>query len=129
VGIETALAIADRCKQVTLVEMTDDAMANLAPDEQAIYAERLKKDGAVLKTGKRLVKVSNKAATVVDRFGQGEKIPCDSVVLAIGFRPERRLVDDLAGEDGIEVFEIGDCVKPRRILDAIHEGFRTARWV
>jgi len=129
VGIETALAIADRCKQVTLVEMTDDAMANLAPDEQAIYAERLKKDGAVLKTGKRLVKVSDKAATVVDRFGQEEGIPCDSVVLAIGFRPERRLIDGLAGEDAIEVFETGDCIKPRRILDAIHEGFRAARWV
>jgi NADPH-dependent 2,4-dienoyl-CoA reductase/sulfur reductase-like enzyme len=129
VGIETALTVADKCKQVTLVEMTDDAMANLAPDEQEIYAERLKRDGAILKTGKRLVRVSHKTGTVVDRFGRQEEIACDSVVLAIGFRPDRRLIDDLAREDGIELFEIGDCVKPRKILDAIHEGFRVARWV
>jgi 2,4-dienoyl-CoA reductase-like NADH-dependent reductase (Old Yellow Enzyme family)/thioredoxin reductase len=129
VGIETALAVADKCKQVTLIEMTDDAMANLAPDEQTIYSERLKKDGAVLKTGKRLVGVSEKAVTVADQFGREEEIACDSVILAIGLRAERRLIDGLTGEEGIEVFEVGDCVKPRRILDAIHEGFRVARWV
>ena len=129
VGIETALAVADRCKQVTLIEMTDEAMANLTPDEQTIYSERLKKDGALLVTGKRLVGISDKGAIVADRFGREEEIPCDSLVLAIGLRPERGLIDGLAGEKGIEVFEIGDCVAPRRILDAIHEGFRVARWV
>jgi NADPH-dependent 2,4-dienoyl-CoA reductase/sulfur reductase-like enzyme len=129
VGIETALAVADRCKQVTLIEMTDEAMANLTPDEQTIYSERLKKDGALLVTGKRLVGISDKGAIVADRFGREEEIPCDSLVLAIGLRPERGLIDSLAGEKGIEVFEVGDCVAPRRILDAIHEGFRVARWV
>ena len=129
VGIETALAIADRCKQVILIEMTDDAMANLGPDEQTIYSARLKKDCAALLTGKRLVGVSDKAAIVADRFGREEEIPCDSVVLAIGLRPERELIDGLAGRKDIEVFEVGDCVTPRRILDAIHEGFRVARWV
>jgi len=129
VGIETALAVADRCKQVTLIEMTDEAMANLTPDEQTIYSERLKKDGALLVTGKRLVGISDKGAIVADRFGREEEIPCDSLVLAIGLRPERGLIDSLAGEKGIEVFEIGDCVAPRRILDAIHDGFRVARWV
>jgi len=129
VGIETALAVADKCKQVTVVEMTDDAMANLTPDELTIYPERLKRDGAVIKTGKRLTAVSDKAITVCDRFGRQEEIACDSVVLAIGIRSDRRLLDELARESGIEVFEAGDCVNPRKILDAIHEGFRVARWV
>jgi 2,4-dienoyl-CoA reductase-like NADH-dependent reductase (Old Yellow Enzyme family)/thioredoxin reductase len=129
VGIETALAVADKCKQVTVIEMTDDAMANLTPDELTIYPERLKRDGAVTKTGKRLVAVSDKAVTVVDRFGREEEIECDSVVLAIGLRPERKLIDELAGEEGLELFEVGDCVRPRKILDAIHEGFMVARWV
>jgi len=80
-------------------------------------------------TGKRLAGVSHKTAIVADRFGREEKIPCDSVVLAIGLRPERGLIDRLAGEEDLEVFEVGDCVAPRRILDAIHEGFRVARWV
>ncbi|MDN5322560.1 MAG: hypothetical protein PWQ67_1014 [Clostridia bacterium] len=28
--------------------------------------------------------------------------------------------------EGIPVFAIGDCVKPRKIIEAIHEGFRRA---
>jgi pyruvate/2-oxoglutarate dehydrogenase complex dihydrolipoamide dehydrogenase (E3) component len=129
VGIETAVAVADKGKQVTVIEMTDDAMATLTPDELTIYPEKLNQKGAVIKTGKRLVAVSDKAVTVADRFGREDKIPCDSVVLAIGLRPERTLIDDLAKEGGIEIFEAGDCVKPRKILDALHEGFRAARWV
>jgi 2,4-dienoyl-CoA reductase-like NADH-dependent reductase (Old Yellow Enzyme family)/thioredoxin reductase len=129
VGIETALAVADKCKQVTVIEMTDDAMANLTPDELTIYPERLKRDGAVIKTGKRLIAVSEKKITVCDRFGREEEMTCDNVVLAIGLRPDRKLIDDLANEGGIEVYEVGDCIKPRKILDAIHEGFRVARWI
>jgi 2,4-dienoyl-CoA reductase-like NADH-dependent reductase (Old Yellow Enzyme family)/thioredoxin reductase len=129
VGIETALAVADKCKQVTVVEMTDDAMANLTPDELTIYPERLKRDGAVIKTGKRLTAVSDKTITVCDRFGREEEMGCDNVVLAIGLRPDRKLIDDLEKEGSIDVHEVGDCVKPRKILDAIHEGFRVARWV
>jgi 2,4-dienoyl-CoA reductase-like NADH-dependent reductase (Old Yellow Enzyme family)/thioredoxin reductase len=129
VGIETALVVADKCKQVTVIEMTDDAMGNLTPDELTIYPERLKGKGAAIRTGKRLVAVSDKAVTVADRFGQEEEMACDSVVLAIGLRPDRKLIDEIAKDGGIELFEVGDCVKPRKILDAIHEGFRTARWV
>jgi len=129
VGIETALMVADKCKTVTLIEMTDDAMANLTPDEKTIYIERLKRDCAATKTGTRLVGVTDGVATVADRFGREEKIVCDTVVLATGLRSERGLVDELMREGGVEVFEVGDCVRPRKILDAIHEGFRVARWV
>ena len=87
VGIETALAVADRCKQVTLIEMTDEAMANLTPDEQTIYSERLKKDGALLVTGKRLVGISDKGAIVADRFGREEEIPCTAWCWLSGFDP------------------------------------------
>ncbi len=129
IGIETALTVADKCKTVTLIEMTDDAMANLAPDEKTIYAERLKRDCAATKTGTRLIGVSDGVATVGDRFGHEERILCDTVVLATGLKPQRALIEELAGESAIEVFEIGDCVRPRKILDAIHDGFRVARWV
>ena len=112
VGIETALAVADKCKQVTLVEMTDDAMANLAPDEQTIYSERLKKDGAILKTGKRLVGVSDNAVTVADRFGREEEIPCDSVVLAMRTSTERRLIDGLADAEGVDFLKSAIASNP-----------------
>ncbi len=129
VGIETALTIADKCSCVTIVEMLDDAMANLTPDERTVYTQRLAARKTVMKTGRRLIRVSGKSAAVVDRLGREEEIPCEVVVVAVGLRPQRKLIDDLAAEPGIEVYEVGDCVRPRKILDAIHEGFTVARWV
>lgn len=129
VGIETALMVADKCKTVTLIEMTDDAMSNLAPDEKTIYAERLKRDCAAVKTGTRLCGVADRIATVADRYGREDRIACDTIVLATGLKSQRGLIEELSGDAGIEIYDIGDCVRPRKILDAIHDGFRIARWV
>ena len=129
VGIETALMIADRCRQVTIAEMLDDAMVSLTTDERVIYGQRLGQHKAVIKTGRRLIRVSERGAILVDRLGREEEITCDTVVLAIGFRPQRELIDRLADEGKHEVIEVGDCVSSRKILDAIHDAFTLARRV
>jgi hypothetical protein len=50
------------------------------------------------------------------------------VVLAAGLRPNRELVDALSEElPELEVTEAGDCVRPRKIFDAIHEGHLVAK--
>lgn len=53
-------------------------------------------------------------------------IEADSVVLAVGYAPERTLVSGLQGAD-FEVVVVGDAATPRRILNAVHEGFHAAR--
>lgn len=45
----------------------------------------------------------------------------DTVVLAVGAKPERRLVEELK-EAGHCLFEIGDCVQPRDAMQAVREG-------
>jgi len=52
------------------------------------------------------------------------------VVVAVGSRPRRELEEALAEEgllDSLEVHKVGDCVKPRKAFDAIHEGFEAGR--
>jgi hypothetical protein len=49
------------------------------------------------------------------------------VVLAAGFRPNSDLVEILKKNPDIQVLEAGDCVRPRKILDAIHEGHLAAK--
>jgi pyruvate/2-oxoglutarate dehydrogenase complex dihydrolipoamide dehydrogenase (E3) component len=39
------------------------------------------------------------------------------------------LRDRLEQETDLDVYAVGDCVKPRRIYDAIHEGFVAGRMV
>jgi hypothetical protein len=49
----------------------------------------------------------------------------DHAVLALGTLPERALLEEL-GELDIPVFSIGDCVGPRKAIEAIREGFDLA---
>lgn len=52
-------------------------------------------------------------------------IKADSVVIALGSVPEDSLEMALKGK-GIQVYKAGDCVEPRKVIDAIHEGFEIA---
>ena len=65
----------------------------------------------------------------VDHFGKEEIFSGDIVVLAVGSKPNRILLEQF--QDGISKLEafymIGDCVEPRTALEAIHEGARIAR--
>jgi len=53
-------------------------------------------------------------------------LPADTVVLAVGVQPENALVRELEA-GGPEVHQIGDCLKPRDLMDAIREAAETAR--
>jgi 2-enoate reductase len=54
-------------------------------------------------------------------------LECDSVVLAAGMTPNKGLWDTLVGNFVGEIYEIGDCKEPRKIHDAIWEGWNVAR--
>ncbi len=65
--------------------------------------------------------------TVMDRYGVRSTIPCDSVVIAVGFRPNRELIEKLKKNASVQICEVGDCIRPRKIFDAIHEGHLAAK--
>jgi thioredoxin reductase len=44
------------------------------------------------------------------------------IVAAIGLEPNNSLIEELK-QKYPNVLTAGDCVKPRRIMDAIHEGY------
>lgn len=51
----------------------------------------------------------------------------DTFILATGVKPNKDLYRKLKkSKPGYKLKKIGDCKKPRTMLDAIHEGFRTA---
>jgi len=50
------------------------------------------------------------------------------VVLCCGFKPCNQLTEAL--KDKVpELYAIGDCVAPRKVINAIWEGFRIARLI
>lgn len=127
VGAEVGLVVAEGGRQVTFIEMLDEFMCNITFDERQVYELRFKDLDVSIQTGRRLVEVTGAGVKVVDNLGAETEIAADSVVLAAGFRPNRELIDGLRGFPHIKVVEVGDCVRPRKIYDAIHDGHLAAK--
>lgn len=51
-----------------------------------------------------------------------QRLACETAVLAVGYTADTGLADDLKAL-GVAHMLIGDAVKPRRIRDAVVEGF------
>jgi 2,4-dienoyl-CoA reductase (NADPH2) len=70
--------------------------------------------------GAETEEITDKGLTVK----QGDEksfVEVDSVVLAVGDKPNNRLYEKMFGKVP-ELYTVGDCVKPRRIMEAISEG-------
>lgn len=129
VGVEVAVLLAEQGKEVTITTRGDDFMTGVGYLDQRVYEGRLREHTAKIHTGKRLEKVLDKGSVVVDRYGNRDEILADSIVLNSGFAPQTTLTEQLRKETNLEVYAVGDCVSPRKIFDAIHEGHLAARWL
>ncbi|MFC2039449.1 FAD-dependent oxidoreductase [Chloroflexota bacterium] len=128
VGCETAVYLAEKGKQVTLIEMT----GQLLPEEINLHTKTallnmIKESRVDVLTSTQLLEVTKEAA-VVGTDGSKRQLAADSVVLALGFQPESTIRGALEGKVR-QLFAVGDCVRPRRMLDAIWEGFHAGRLI
>ncbi|HHT9115838.1 MAG TPA: oxidoreductase, partial [Candidatus Wunengus californicus] len=62
---------------------------------------------------------------VYEKDGQKHFIKADTVIIAVGYSPNNELQKQVEGKFP-ETYFIGDCVKVRTALEAIHEGFQVA---
>jgi 2,4-dienoyl-CoA reductase-like NADH-dependent reductase (Old Yellow Enzyme family)/thioredoxin reductase len=127
VGTEVGLVVAEGGRQVTFIEMLDEFMCNITFDERQVYEERFKDLDVSVNTGQRLTEVTSTGIKTMNKMGAVTEFPADSVVLAAGFRSNRALIDGLSTYPDIRVAEVGDCVRPRKIYDAIHDGHLAAK--
>ena len=128
VGCETAAYLARQGKKVTIVEM----MRQLIPEginavSMMGLLDLIKESKVEVLTKAKLLEVTRKGA-IVDTGGSKMELKADSVVLALGFKSESPLRENLEGRVP-ELFAIGDCVQPRNILHAVWEGFHASRLI
>ena len=128
VGCEVAVFLAEQGKRVTLVEMMDRLLPEPMFLINQMMLEKMVKDSAVeVMTGAKLEEIDN-TGVIVEQDRVRKSVACDSVVLALGYKGCGALKEEL--EDKVsEVFMIGDCVEPRRVMNAVWEGFHTARFI
>ena len=126
VGTEVAIYLSEMGKQVTLIEMLDEIMADCAVTDKIAYSEKMAESSIEVLTSHRLERIDEHSVTVSDKSGGSHELAADTVITAVGFVPNHQLYDELKGQTELEVYEIGDGGRPGKIFDAIHTAFKTA---
>ena len=125
-GCEAAAWLAGQGAQVTVVEMARQLIPEGRNVNTVLAIKSLLAQHRVeVMTRTKLVAITATGATV-ERDGSKQELAADSIVIATGFAPDSSLRDALEATVS-DVVAIGDCAKPRNILDAIWEGFHAAR--
>jgi len=128
VGCETALFLAEQKKRVTVVEMLDQVLLEMnAAGPKLAFFERLNKQNVKIEINTELEEIVEDGIIVSDKEGRKRKLKGDTVVIALGLKAQNKLYNELVPLADMDVYSIGDYVKPRNIYDAIHEGHLIAR--
>ena len=132
VGCETALHLAEHASSVTIVTRREDFMGESGGSSIGVEAsnrsalmELLEQRKVAVKTGLHVISVDDDGALFADTTGRQTRLPADSVVISSGFRAQPEFAEELA-RLGVAATSIGDCVQPRKIFDAILEGYNVA---
>jgi 2,4-dienoyl-CoA reductase-like NADH-dependent reductase (Old Yellow Enzyme family)/thioredoxin reductase len=123
VGCETAEFLVEKGKVVTIVEMLQEMAIDVNMSYKIALINRLTAGRMTMLTGAECQEISEKFVVVTTKDGQEQTIEADSVVLAVGAKPNIKLLKSI--KDSVpEIHLVGDCVEPRRIINAVSDGHR-----
>jgi 2,4-dienoyl-CoA reductase-like NADH-dependent reductase (Old Yellow Enzyme family)/thioredoxin reductase len=126
VGCETAELLARQGKDVTLVRMSGkNRLAHeLGPASRNSFLQTLAASGVKIRGSATIVSI-DKEGVIVSDSGASEHITADTVILSPAPTADNGIISLLEGKFP-QMLVIGDCSKPRTIMDAIHEGYAAA---
>jgi 2,4-dienoyl-CoA reductase (NADPH2) len=111
-------------REVVVIDLVDRMADNVSKTARWSLMKSLKLMGVRLMPRTKLLEITDDAVVVETDKGK-LTIPADTVVIAVGARS----LDELsagAQKDGVSVITIGDAKGPRKITDAVREGFEEA---
>lgn len=111
-------------RNITVIDMIPRLADNVGKTSRWSLMKRLRLMGVELRPNTTLLEITDDSVVVETEEGK-QSIPADTVVMAVGAVS----VDDLAREiegDGLELITIGDAREPRKIAEAVFEGFEAA---
>jgi pyruvate/2-oxoglutarate dehydrogenase complex dihydrolipoamide dehydrogenase (E3) component len=125
VGCEAADLLSEAGKKVILIEILPEIATGGDADTKAYFTLKFKKNGVEVFTGAALQRMEGDTV-VLQKEGEEIRLPAGTAVISVGVDPNDGLHEELVSA-GLSVIKIGDCVQPRTILEAIHEGFQAGR--
>jgi 2,4-dienoyl-CoA reductase (NADPH2) len=122
IGVQTAEFLATQGSKVTIVEESPAIGRDITIFDAWGFKIRLAKLGVVMLTNATLNRIIPEGIVVASE-GEEQVVAADTLVLAKKMRPNRELWEELQGKVAA-LYAAGDCIAPRKALNAIHDGFR-----
>jgi NADPH-dependent 2,4-dienoyl-CoA reductase/sulfur reductase-like enzyme len=124
VGVETALFLAPRGIEVTIVEILEKIAGGESPTILPFIHAQLERYRVRVLTQHRVLSVDAEGLRVATPDGTTLSIECDTVVIAAGTRRNPTFAEAITAR-GIECHVVGDCSDSSTgtLAGAIHEGF------
>lgn len=133
VGCEFAIDQAMEGHDVTIVEAASGILSAGASGAATtimvaqMIPDLIEKYNIKVKANYKIMGITDEGAVVEPSAGgPKEVIPADNVVLSIGMRSLPSFAAELKGS-GIEVFDIGDCLKTGNVYTSIHSAYDVAK--
>ncbi len=120
-GCEVAAYLAARGKQVTVVEMVNGLALDLESRSRVALLHLLKERKVSTLLNWKLEKIEAGMVLLSGGNGEQKEVAADSVILALGLKANQAMLGPLK-ENFAEFQVIGDCLEPRKIYQAVHEG-------
>ena len=118
-------AVFENDENVTVIEMTKTLAANEGGAGRAVLITRMLSKGVHVLTEAKVTEITEDAISY-EKDGEIHTIAdADTLVLAMGYRPNTKLADDLAAA-GVAIHVLGDANKCGNIRDAIGDGYKVA---
>lgn len=125
VGCEASWYLASQGRAVKVVDILsrDAILLDEHATNRSMLIRSMEKEGVKILEKREIARIEEEGAVVKREDGTEEVLRADNIVLAAGFRPKTNLRDALSEVSfNAEIHFIGDCVEPRKLYEAIHEG-------
>jgi pyruvate/2-oxoglutarate dehydrogenase complex dihydrolipoamide dehydrogenase (E3) component len=120
-GCEVAAHLASLGRKVTVVEMINGLALDLENRCRVALLQLLKERRVDTLTNWKMEAIGDRTVLLSDGNRNKKEVTADSVILALGLTPNQELLEPL-NRSFPEVQVIGDCLEPRKVYQAIHEG-------
>ena len=125
-GLETANYLAAQGNAVTILKRYETIGRDIEPLYGDYLLRELEEHGVEIVTRVEVEVIQAEGVLVQDQGGAEHVVPADWVVLARGARPSNELAQAI---QDLHPFIIGDASEPRKIIDAIAEGYLAGRMI
>ena len=128
VGCEVAMFLAEKGKNVTMIDMLPEPAPDMPIYTKWVLNSKLAELGIKIKTDHEIVEMTGKHVRC-KHDGNITEFIADAVVCALGLKSRKQLTEELRDKlkNTVDIIPVGDTNSPRKIMQAVHEGFHAAR--